>query len=534
MIYPHNMTFEHYQLLLLAILPFYYKFNFWFYVIQLKEYRWDRFKEYLASPQWKTALINIWSVTELPLFLVSFYVFYNEPFEIIIYPVLFYYLLMQNLFVFLKIRKWTVLKPKKTSRLLMIQILLLLIIIQDIWLIHLYEVSNYLYFFIPWIFLFLPFLIFIIVLITLPIVNYKKTKLINKAIEKSKLYNKPIKIWITWSYWKSSVKEFLSSILEQEWKTLKTPENVNTELWVSDLILRELNDEYKYFVAEMWAYRIGEIDLLWKIVNHKYWFLTAIWNQHLWLFGSLENIKKWKSEIINKVIEHDWTLYINWNNQEIRDIIFWKDINVIRYWNFEWSDTNYEILWVKEWNTKFSFEYEWAKSIFTVPLIWEHNIINITWVLAFCYDIWFKTSDLLVYLKHVKAPKNTLSVIKYNNLTLIDDTYNLSEAWLFAWLDALNSFEWTKILVIDDILELWWNAWKIHIEIWKKIAQWNFVNKILFAWVNYKSDFLKWLIEWWFDRTNFISKIDSNISDSVILFEWRNAWKYINNITKNV
>ncbi|MDP2396249.1 MAG: hypothetical protein Q8S84_08420 [bacterium] len=39
----------------------------------------------------------------------------------------------------------------------------------------------------------------------------------------------------------------------------------------------------------------------------------------------------------------------------------------------------------------------------------------------------FKTSDLIKYLKNIKSPNNTLSIVKHNNLTLIDDTYNLSE-----------------------------------------------------------------------------------------------------------
>jgi UDP-N-acetylmuramyl pentapeptide synthase len=51
----------------------------------------------------------------------------------------------------------------------------------------------------------------------------------------------------------------LSSILEQdtpfspplEGGVLKTPENQNTEMSVSALVLNKLNNSYKYFVAEM-------------------------------------------------------------------------------------------------------------------------------------------------------------------------------------------------------------------------------------------------------------------------------------------
>jgi len=43
-----------------------------------------------------------------------------------------------------------------------------------------------------------------------------------------------------------------------------------------------------------------------------------------------------------------------------------------------------------------------------------------------------KTIEIKKYLKNIKTPKNTLEIIKIDNLTLINDTYNLSENGLFA------------------------------------------------------------------------------------------------------
>ena len=48
-----------YELLIsLSILPILNKVLFWFFTIQLKEYRFDRFKEYLFTNQWKKAIFN--------------------------------------------------------------------------------------------------------------------------------------------------------------------------------------------------------------------------------------------------------------------------------------------------------------------------------------------------------------------------------------------------------------------------------------------------------------------------------------------
>jgi UDP-N-acetylmuramyl pentapeptide synthase len=99
---------------------------------------------------------------------------------------------------------------------------------------------------------------------------------------------------------------------------------------------------------------------------------------------------------------------------------------------------------------------------------------------------------------------------------------------LYAWLDAISSFKWEKILVIDDILELWKKAEKIHFEIAEKIAKNKQVDKILFCWINYKKSFIEWLIKWWFKQKNILQDLDNIKEKSIILFEWRNTNKYIN------
>jgi len=52
-------------IILLSLLPLFYKISFWLYTLQLKNYRWDRFKEYLFTPQGKKALLNFWFFAEL-------------------------------------------------------------------------------------------------------------------------------------------------------------------------------------------------------------------------------------------------------------------------------------------------------------------------------------------------------------------------------------------------------------------------------------------------------------------------------------
>jgi len=350
---------------------------------------------------------------------------------------------------------------------------------------------------------------------------------------KSKIFNKPTKIWITWSYWKSSVKEYLSQILEKNSKVLITPKNINTELWISDLIIKKLKDKYDYFVVEMWAYKIWEIETLWEIVDHKYGFLTAIWNQHLALFWWIKNTIKAKSEIELKVIQNKWILYINWDDKNIEKAKFNKKTYIVTYWIKEKCDAKSEIIEVKKAITKFNFYYKWSKTSYKTNLLWTHNIINITWVLAFCYDIWIDKEIIKNSLLDLKMPNNTLDIIKYNDSVLLDDTYNLSEWWLYAWLEVLNSFVenwWKSFLIMDDILELWKKSPTIHFEIWKKIAKKKLVDKVFYVWINNKKDFINWLISGWYKIESIIKNLNKIWKNDVLLFEWRKSQLQLKNL----
>jgi len=521
-------------LILVTILPLFYKYSFWFYTIQLKEYRWDRFKEYIFTPQWKSAILNFWFFIELPVLFFSIMIFIDKNLIYLIHPVVFYFLVFVNIFVIWKIFRWRILKPKITGRLLITVLFLLIWFGIDFYFMIFGWYWNAIYAYILASLLFAPLIIFFYILLTLPLVNFLKNRKINKAINKSKKIDKPVKIAITWSYWKSSVKEFLSSILEQDWELLKTPENINTELWVSALILNKLKNSYKYFIAEIWAYRIWEISTLWKIVNHKYWFLTAIWNQHIWLFWSQKNIVKAKSEIAESVLKNNWILYINIDNKEIAKAKFPKKLNIVKYWKSKKADAKYTILEEKSWKIEFSFEYKKINTKFKINIIWEHNIINLTWVIALCYDLGLKTTEIKKYLKNLSWPKSSKTIIKNKKNILIDDTYNLSVAGLKSWIELFKSYKnYNRVLVLDDILELWKESEKIHFEIAKKIWEEKLVDKVLYCGVNYKKSFIDWLIKWWFKQEDILSTKGFNpLKKSVILFEGKKAKNYLNKLSK--
>jgi hypothetical protein len=187
--------FDYIELLILAFLPLLYKLFFWLYTIQLKEYRLDRFNEYLRTKQWKSALFNIFFIIEI--ILLVYYIFtwwiylYWNPYHIafwgIWYNIMFYYLAILNIFVLWKIFRKRLLKPKFTSRLTILLFLFILWGAVDLYLSYKFNLWDFTYLYILSVFLLMPLIIFFYNMLSLPLVNYKKNKQINSAIKKSEI-----------------------------------------------------------------------------------------------------------------------------------------------------------------------------------------------------------------------------------------------------------------------------------------------------------------------------------------------------------
>ena len=516
-------------IVLFSILPILYKLFFWVYVIQLKEYRWDRFKEYLTTKQWKKAIFNFFLLPEIIVFFIALWTFVNVINQAILVYSIILLLWIENLYVLYKIIKKKLIFPEKTWR----SIILLWIISLDlIWgFIFFYFLENSLYLFISVILSIFPWYAMLWNVVLTPFINIKKQIIFKKAWNKTKKLTLH-KVWIVWSFWKTSTKEYISNILSSKYNIFKTPKNINSELWLANLVLNTDFSKYDFFIAEMWAYRKKEIRKSWEIINYKDAFLTWIWNQHIGLFWSQQNIIDAKFEIWEKVLENKWKLYINdnikiennkvlLNNKEYalpKTIKTLLEKNKIIFYGLLNNQACSKIIKVDENLTEFEFNYKWKRYKLKTYLIWKAQIENLTWTLAFAVNN--KVENLQKAIKNIKQPEHTLNIIKNWDITIIDDTYNLSVNWLLNGVDVIWYFKWKKILIVDDILELWNNANKIHYELWKKIA--NKFDQIMFVWVNYKESFENWVQNW---NWTIIQKLPKNLENTILLFEGKKAWK---------
>lgn len=124
-------------------------------------------------------------------------------------------------------------------------------------------------------------------------------------------------IAVTGSIGKSATKEYLAAILKKKFTVVKTEGKDNTASGVSKTILQKLDNDTEIFVAEISAYKRGEIRSLCELIRPKIGVLTAINNQYRTLFTSLKNIKEINNELVISLPHNGFCLFTGNNKNTL-------------------------------------------------------------------------------------------------------------------------------------------------------------------------------------------------------------------------
>ena len=106
-------------------------------------------------------------------------------------------------------------------------------------------------------------------------------------------------VGITGSYGKTSTKHYLNRILSEKYSVLMTPGSFNTPMGVVRTVREMLQPYNDLFIVEMGAKNIGDIKEICDIVHPQMGIVTAVGEQHLESFKSIENVQRTKFEIID-------------------------------------------------------------------------------------------------------------------------------------------------------------------------------------------------------------------------------------------
>lgn len=489
---------------------------FWLYVVQLKEYRTDKIRNYFSTREGKKNLFSYKFFIRTCLLLVTYIATHHIFTPIIwIYYIVLLYVFLEALLFIKQCYTRSLRIPQKTWRIILFWIgISIAIAIYTSWV--LYFLENIL---ITATVLVLSLLLLTWIWVigiwwlTNPLFMYKKKLLYVQATQRmSKLANMT-KIGISWSYGKSSIKMLLTHIVSKQYDTTFPPDNINSELWVTNFILRDMDTLAAYFVTEFGTYAVWETTILANIVQHTHGFLTWLNNQHEALFGSLEQAISAETELIPWILQRWGRLYTNRDSQHVREYAYPQWLNLVRYGMHKEADALITDIVRKEHITYFTFLYKWESMDLVTDLIWNHSLVNLSGVLACCVDLWVKKEILQNTVQHLQSIQKTFHVSHIqDNISIIDDTYNINQNGIIAGIHASHTLNKPVIAVIDDIPELWNSSRKTHIQLGNDLAN-LWVSHIFLTWKEFASDIAKGLIQWWYNSQNIFILSTMNTKD---------------------
>ena len=278
----------------------------------------------------------------------------------------------------------------------------------------------------------------------------------SKALRKLKNLSNLEVIGITGSYGKTSSKNILADILNIKYNALPSPKNFNTPLGLIITINNHLDKFNDYLIAEMGAFKKGEIKELCDLVHPKYGILTKIGTAHLDSFGNQENIQKGKFELIESlpsdgvgVLNADDELQKNYqlkNNCQILWIgIENKDTDVFAdNIKLSYNGTSFDVHFKGDKN-KYKFE---------TKLLGKHNIYNILAAIALGKYLNIEIPKLQAGVKRVKAIEHRLELKQMGDINIIDDAYNSNPVGSKMALEVLKMMPGKKIIVTPGMIEL--------------------------------------------------------------------------------
>lgn len=321
--------------------------------------------------------------------------------------------------------------------------------------------------------LLLPLFISVFVIATSIIVVIHRNRKVRAAKKKiSEIENLKI-IGVTGSFGKSTTKEILKIILHGKFKVFATPKNINTDIGVATVILNNTNHLADVFIVEMGAYKRGEVRKMCEIARPDISIITGINEQHIALFGTLENTLRAKYEIVEYAKE-DATVILNGDSHMTLHVAGKSQKREIVY------STEKELdLWASDIKSdgdhvEFNVHHGTDVHRFQVRMLGEHNVSNILAATAAARSLGMSLQEIATVLREQSQARRIgkLNVVQSKfGYKVINDSYNANPAGFSAALEVLSNTKGKrKILVTIGILELGGQTSKIYKQLAEQIV----------------------------------------------------------------
>ncbi|WP_299549845.1 Mur ligase family protein [uncultured Helicobacter sp.] len=246
-------------------------------------------------------------------------------------------------------------------------------------------------------------------------------------------------IAITGSYGKTSLKNYLSQILQENFKVYSTPRSVNTLTGIIADINQNLSPLTDIYIVEAGARGSGDIKEIVELTAPQIVVVGKIGEAHLEYFKTLENIYRTKYEILES--KRLKTAYI------YKDNIQPTHANVI---NFPQDPSDIEATLQ---GTSFSLNIKGEKLSFQTRILGAFNVINMSAAIAVGSDLGISNERLIKQAQKFEPINHRLSKIVVNGKIILDDSYNGNLDGMLEAIRLASLHNGKKIIVTPGLVE---------------------------------------------------------------------------------
>ena len=241
-------------------------------------------------------------------------------------------------------------------------------------------------------------------------------------------------IGITGSQGKTTTKEFLYSVLQNEGTTVATAGNFNTDIGVPLTLLRS-TEATKFCILEMGARHVGDIAKLTELANPNVGVVLVVGTAHLGEFGSVEAIAKTKSELI-KALSPKMTAVLGTYDQFTPKMADSLDLNTVLFGDGQIvraADVE-----LHGGFAHFDLVTPAGRNSVALQVIGEHQIPNALAAAAAAFSLGVKNESIAIGLTTaLLSSKWRMQIETINGLQIIHDYYNANPESMKAALKTL-------------------------------------------------------------------------------------------------
>ncbi len=280
-------------------------------------------------------------------------------------------------------------------------------------------------------------------------------------------------IGITGSYGKTSTKHYLNRILSEKYDVLMTPGSYNTTLGVIRTVREHLKPYNEVFIVEMGAKQQGDIKEICDLVHPSIGIVTAVGEQHLESFKTIDNVQHTKFELIDAlpsdglgVVNDDFPFIAN------RSV---DNVNCMRYAVNATGNADYTVKDIEydETGTHFVVVGEGKEIALHTRLVGECNVSNLVAAVIVALKLDVPEEKIRYAVEKIEQVEHRLNLKRTPaGITIIDDAFNSNPTGSRMAMDVLCRMNKGKRIVITPgMIELGEKQFELNEALGEKIAE---------------------------------------------------------------